>query len=794
MNKLLKKSKSYLTYCLYKNVGKGLKKAFILVLAINSFSCNIKESVPQLGENSIKEVIDALTLKEKAKMVASNAISEPDYQGLPLALGHYMFGIPKLGIPNVALNDGPAGLHIDSIRPDEPNKKYFATAWPASRLIASSWDMELAEKVAAAYGHELKEYGIGIVLGPGLNIHRNPLCGRNFEYYSEDPLVSGLIASAMVDGVQSNGVGTCLKHFVANNQETQRNVLETYISERALREIYLRTFEIPVRKSQPWTIMTALNYLNGPYVSENPELLTTILRDEWGFKGFVMTDWFGGIDPIKQLKAGNDLLTPGIPTQVEAIIKAVENKELPVEVLDKNIERILSVIEKTAIFKGYQFSDDPDLKANAQFCRTAATEGMILLKNNQVLPFNKDIKKIALFGNEGYRQFAGGLGSGQVNRAYENPISQGLENAGYTLDANLKDAYLSYIANYDKANPKGNHIKELFEPTPPAPIMQVKASQIEKMSSEYDIAVLVLGRISGENLDRAQQNFEITGAEKQIIKDVSKAFHSKGKKVVVVLNIAGVIETASWRDDVDAIFLAWMPGQEGGNAIADVLTGKVNPSGKLTTTFPMKYSDVPSAKNFPGNFYPEKSTRDFMGYKYIPGDVTYEEGIYVGYRYYNSFNVKPAYEFGYGLSYTDFKYSNLELSAKQFTDEMTVKVTITNTGKTAGKEAVQIYLSAPTKSMDKPTEELKAFAKTGLLEPGASQTLTFKLNARDLSSFSTEQSAWFAEAGKYTVKAGASSRDFRLIKSFELANDMVVEKVHKALVPTKDINDLKSRR
>lgn len=780
--------------CVFKRSSTKSIKGFLLTIFLfNSYTGFAQEKLPQLGKNSLLEVIGAMTLEEKARIVAGNAINQPELQGSIMALGHYMYAVPRLGIPPVALNDGPAGLVISPSRAGSPGKSFYATAWPSPRLLSSSWDLELAERVGIAFGREAKEYGVGIILGPGLNIHRNPLCGRNFEYYSEDPLVSGLMASAMVDGIQSNGVGTCLKHFVANDQETQRNSMQTYVSERALREIYLRAFEIPVKKSMPWSIMTSVNYLNGPYTSENYELLTTILRDEWGYEGFVMTDWNGGLDPIMQQKAGNDLITPGAPDQVRTIIEAVRNNELPEAILDKSIERILSVILKTAAFKQYDFSDYPDLESNSELSREAATESMVLLKNNHgTLPFCKDIKRIAVFGNSGYKMFTGGLGSALVKPANENSIDEGLKNAGYILDDELKADYLEYIDNYNQAHPRGHYIKELFEPTPPAPMLPPEKRIIEDKSSEYDIAVVVLGRISGEHTDRRRENFEISLSERQTIDWVSEAFHGKGKKVVVILNITGEIETASWSDNVDAILLAWLPGQEGGNAIADILSGKVNPSGKLTTTFPLSYEDVPSAKNFPGNLYPEKSNRSFFGYPFIPGEVTYEEGIYVGYRYYRSLKVETAFEFGFGLSYTDFDYSDLRLSSKKFRDEILATVTVTNSGKVAGKEVVQLYLTAPAKSMDKPSEELRGFAKTRLLEPGASQSLTFKLIPRDLASFNTSQSAWISEAGKYTLKIGSSCEEILLSKPFILVKSIVVERVHKVLIPPVKIDELKN--
>jgi beta-glucosidase len=628
-----------------------------------------------------------------------------------------------------------------------------------------------------------------------MNIHRNPLGGRNFEYFSEDPLVTGKMAAAMVNGIQSNGVGTSIKHFAANNQETDRNTVNTIVSERALREIYLRGFQIAIKGSQPWTVMSSYNLINGTYSSESPDLLTTILRKEWGFTGFVMTDWFGGKNAVDQLKALNNLLMPGTTKQSDSIIAAVKAGRLSEKMLDENVAGILKVMLSSPSFKHYKYSDQPDLKADAQVSREAASEGMVLLKNNgQALPITKNQKHIALFGINGYELIAGGTGSGDVNKAYKVSLQQGLNDAGFNIDQELQAQYMAYLADYATKHPRKGFIQEFMNPSPPTPEYTLPSDLIAKEASGTDIALIAIGRNAGEGRDRkVEGDYDLTQIEKDEINNIAAAYHAQHKKVVVVLNIGGVIELMSWRDNADAILLAWQPGLEGGHAIADILSGKVNPSGKLATTFPVSYTDVPSAKTFPGKEFPEKATTGAFGMKAIPAEVTYEEGIYVGYRYYNTFHVKPAYEFGYGLSYTNFTYAGLKLSATKFDNALTATVTITNTGETAGKEVVQLYLSAPTTKLDKPAEELKAFAKTNLLQPGQSQTLSFTLTAHELASFNTAATAWIADAGQYTIKIGASSLDIKQTATFGLTKDIIVEKVHKVLMPQTPINELKSK-
>ncbi|MEO8711168.1 MAG: glycoside hydrolase family 3 C-terminal domain-containing protein [Parafilimonas sp.] len=780
-----------------------MKKNLIALFVFVILTCTgklIAQSVPQLGKNSNKEIIAAMTLEEKAKLVTGNGFHMPGAGGPTVGqtqdkvagAAGTTFAIPRFGIPSIVVADGPAGLRIDSVRNDDHSKTYYATAWPVATLLASTWDTTLVKKVGVAFGSEVHDYGVDVILGPALNIHRNPLGGRNFEYYSEDPLIAGNMTAAIVNGIESNGVGTSIKHFAANNQETNRNTINEIISERALREIYLKAFEIAVKKSQPWTVMSSYNKINGTYTSEEHDLLTTILRKEWGFKGLVMTDWFGGKDPVAQMQAGNDLLMPGTKQLSQRIIDAVNHDSLDIKVLDQNVDRVLNLIRQSPSFKNYKFSDKPDLKKDAAISREAASEGMILLKNNDnALPLTS-AKNIALFGVNGYQLIAGGTGSGDVNKAYTVSLAQGLTNANYIISNEIKNTYSGYVNDYKAKNPKQTMMEQFMHPRPPMPEYAMDNDMITKQASANDVAIISIGRNAGEGKDRkVEEDFTLTDTEQSLIKNVANAFHAQNKKVVVVLNIGGVIEVASWRDEVDGILLAWQPGLEGGNAMADILSGKVNPSGRLATTFPIKYEDVPSAKNFPGKEFPDQATTGGFGMKSIPAEVTYEDGIYVGYRYYNTFNVKPAYEFGYGLSYSNFTFGNLKLSSSTFNNNITATLTITNEGKVAGKEVVEIYLSAPTTNLDKPAEELKAFAKTKLLKPGETQTLKFTLTAADLASFNTAKESWIADAGNYIVKAGASSSDIRLTANFNLPKDVVVEKDNKVLVPQTEINELK---
>ncbi len=698
----------------------------------------------------------------------------------------------RFGIPATVVADGPAGLRIAPTREND-SKTYYATAFPVGTALASTWNKALLEEVGKAIGNEVKEYGVDVLLAPALNIQRNPLNGRNFEYYSEDPLVSGKTAAAIVNGIQSQGVGTSIKHFAVNNEETNRLTVNAHVSERAIRELYLKGFEITVKESDPWTIMSSYNKLNGIYTSANKDLLTEVLRNEWGYKGIVMTDWFGGFpgfesiqkgsnsDVVQQMIAGNDLLMPGIPVQKKAMLEALNSGKLSQEVANTNVRRILEYIFRTPTFAKYKYSDKPNLAQNAAVTRKAAAEGMVLLKNEKnALPFADKQNEVSLFGVTSYAWITGGTGSGSVNNKHTVSLLEGLNAAGYKLDKELVDLYTPHAERevvFEKERRKARGILALPERLPE---LKMDDAFIAKKAESSEIAFVTLGRNSGEGGDRVVDNdFNMANEEIEMLDKISKAFHAKGKKVVVILNIGGVIETASWKDKVDAILLAWQPGQEGGHSVADVVSGKINPSGKLTMTFPTKYADTPSAKNFPG--FPIDN----------PTEVTYEEGVYVGYRYFNTFNIKPSYEFGFGSSYTTFEYSGIKLSTPTFKDKLTVSVTVKNTGKVAGKEVVQLYLSAPSKSIDKPKEELKAFAKTKELKPGESQTLTLALAPKDLASFLENKSAWVAEAGDYKVLVGASSLNIKQTASFSVSKEITVEKVKKSFELDSKFTELK---
>ena len=620
------------------------------------------------------------------------------------------------------------------------------------------------------------------------------MCGRNFEYYSEDPLVSGKIAAAYVRGVQSNGVGTSIKHFAVNNQESNRMAVDAHVSPRALREIYLKGFEIAVKEANPWTVMSSYNYLNGIYTSENPELLTTLLRDEWGFKGMVMTDWFGGKDAVAQMKAGNDMLQPGLDKQYEAIVNAVKKGTLDEAVLNHNVERILNMILQTPHFKKYNYSNKPDLQAHAKITRQSATEGMVLLKNdNQTLPLSSNIQKVALFGCTSYNFIAGGTGSGNVNRAYTVSLLDGLKNANFQVNEELKDTYQKYIAEENERNkPKGDNPMVKFLPTPLPTEMELPASQLNNYAAQTDIAMITLGRMSGEFLDRKVSDFNLSKEETKLISDVCKAFHAAGKKVVVILNIGGVIETSSWKNLPDAILCAWQAGQEGGNSVADILSGKAYPSGKLTMTFPVKFEDAASSANFPTEGAmsslnmtdPKEKKSEVKLWDY----TDYEEDIYVGYRYFDSFGKQVSYPFGYGLSYTTFEYGTPQVKAENGT--YTVTVDVKNTGKLPGKEVVELYVSAPQGGdLNKPEKELKAFAKTKELKPGETTSVTMTVKTFDLASYNESTSAWVTDSGTYKFSIGSSSRDIKATQDVEVASG--VDKTHDILHLQAPINILK---
>lgn len=728
----------------------------------------------------VDDLLSQMTLDEKIHVLKGSGLAsatgtDTSTSAIPGAVGTIV-PTPRLGIPTVYLSDGPAGLRIAPTR-EADDRTYYATAFPNATLLASTWSELLVEQVGRAMGDEALRYGIDVILGPGVNIHRHPLTGRNFEYYSEDPVLSGLIAAAMVNGIEANGVGSSVKHFIANNQETSRTENDAMISERALREIYLKNFELIVKRAQPWTIMSSYNKVNGAYTSESRRLLTDILRNEWGFKGIVMSDWFGGQDAAAQITAGNDLLEPGTKMQWQALQEAAESGALSLDVIDIAVRRIMSLVFDSQKMRGYSYQNDPDLEAHAQVTRQSASEGMVLLKNADVLPL-ASTSTVALLGITSYDFIAGGTGSGDVNEAYTISLEAGLRNAGFKLSDVAREAYLRHRENNAEQFVKPEGIDAMFNPYVP-PEMTLSAMELEKISADADVAIVTIGRNSGEGGDRREQgDFLLTETEREMIANTSEAFHAAGKSVVVVLNIGGVIETASWKSQADAILLAWQGGQEGGNSVADILNGSVNPSGKLPVTFPVNLADHASDANFPHEGEPI-SMPGMLYHMLFKGDVKaeadrvenedythYAEGIYVGYRHFDKAQLDVSYPFGFGLSLTEFEFNDLVIQLED--DRLLVDVVISNMGARTGKEVVQVYSAKPGSDVDRPVRELKGFAKTSDLHSGDSETVHIEIPISELSYWDEGRAGWVLEPGTYRLDVGNSSRNILLSALIEL--------------------------
>lgn len=781
-------------------------KKMLLTVAVGALSVTMTaQTAPQLNANNIEEVIKAMTLEEKAQLlvgggndgfVGSGAMLGHQKKFVPGAAGTTV-AIPRLGIPATVQCDGPAGVHIDAHREGD-SRNYYATGFPVGTCLASTWNTDLVRKVGEAIGNETLEYGCDVVLGPGMNLHRNPLCGRNFEYYSEDPVVTGLMGTAFVLGVQSQGVGVSAKHFAVNSQESDRTRVDERLSQRALRELYLKGFEMMVRKSNPWTIMSAYNKVNGVYAQGNKDLLTNILRNDWGYKGIVETDWIGKREdlPVEQeVAAGNDLLMPGYPAQVKDIVNAVKSGKLDVNDVDRNVRRMLEYIVKTPRFKGYKYSGEPDLKAHAAITRQSSTEGMVLLKNNAALPI-RGLKTVALFGVNSYDFMSGGLGSGAVNVGYSVDMVTGLKNIGVATTPQLTEIYQNYV-KYAKAKLKADKNPMMWflnQGQPKLDEIDITERCVANEEPKADAAIITIGRQAGEGMDRQiNGEFNLSKTEQDMIFRVSDAFHAKGKKVIVIINSGSVMETASWRDRVDAILVAWQPGIEGGNSVADILTGKVNPSGKLTMTWPIAATDHPSTANFAKEYdmYTYKNMEGW-GKGNIPGvDFSnHEEDIYVGYRYFDTFKKDVAYPFGFGLSYTTFEMGKPSVKANGKNIE--VSVTVKNTGKVAGKQVAQVYVTAPKGAYEKPAKELKAFGKTRELKPGESQTLKMTLEKRDLASFDEANSQWKVDAGNYLFQVGTDVESIKGTATLKVAE--YTEKTSSACAPNVQLNYLKQKK
>ncbi len=610
------------------------------------------------------------------------------------------------------------------------SESFPATCFPTAACLSASWDTELISEVGAAIGEECVALDVGVVLGPGNNMKRSPLCGRNFEYFSEDPYLSGELATAIIKGIQSQGVGTSLKHYAANNQEFQRFTINTNVDERTLRKIYLVAFEKAVKEAQPWTVMCSYNRINGSYGSEHYTLLTEILKKEWGFEGLVVSDWGAVHDRVASLKAGMDLEMPGPKDRrVQSVIDAVQSGDLSEEVLNESVRRILAIAFKAAQTpKGKPFDED----AHHTLARKAASEGMVLLKNNGILPLEKP-KHIAIIGRSAKEPHFQGGGSSFINVTQKDiPFDH--------IQKHLPSAQLSYAEGYpsDLSFEQG-----LID----------EAVSVAKTSDVAIIFVALPSIVESEGYDRP--NLDLTPQQVALIKAVSAV----QAKTIVVLNNSSAIAVGEWIDSVAALLESWMMGQAGGGAIADILFGKVNPSGKLTETFPQKLEDTPAYLNFPGG----------------NGQVHYGEGLFIGYRYYDAKHVPVQFPFGYGLSYTTFAYSNLKVSSGNLkdTDRLNVSVDITNTGKVAGKEIVQLYVHDKESKLIRPYKELKGFTKVDL-HSGETKTVSIKLDFRSFAYYHPGYKQWVTEDGDFEILLGASAEDIHLRETVTLQSTLTL--------------------
>ncbi|QGK74248.1 glycoside hydrolase family 3 N-terminal domain-containing protein [Flavobacterium sp. SLB02] len=782
---------------------KNLSCLFLLLILL----CYTQQTMAQKKTNSkssktaflytdaeIDQLLLKLTDEEKVSLVIGRGMDNVGNLGVidgrvPGA-GGQTHDVKRLGIPDIIVCDGPSGIRINPIR-EGTKKTFYATAFPSETVLGSTWNKELAREIGKALGTEAKEYGIDVLLAPGVNIHRNPLGGRNFEYFSEDPVLSGVIAMNLINAVQELGIGTSLKHYAANNAEHNRLFSNSLVSERALRELYLRPFEIAVKGAQPWTIMTSYNKINNIYTSERRDLNYQLLREEWGFKGLVMTDWYSGFPSVEiiragnqsndvsaQIRSGNDLIMPGSKIQLKAALEDVKSGKLSKKDLDFAVRNVLRLVSKSPTPLKYKYSDAPNLEAHKSLSRKIAAEGTVMLRNDNTLPLVSNTR-IATFGVGSYHLVVGGTGSSEVATAYNVPIYKGLQNAKFNLYKPLLDKYVPYVEEEEKKDIERRAKLNVLAPLGVIEQLNITDKELADAAANTDVAILTFGRNSAEEQDlNVDTEYNLNKEEESLLNRVSNVYKKQNKKVIVVMNIGSVMNT-SWSDKVDAILVTWFSGTEGGNALADIVSGKVNPSAKTTATFPKSYSDVASAVSF---FASEASDHR---------DIRYTEGIYVGYRYYDSFNIETAYPFGFGLSYTTFNYSELKLDKQEFKDNVKVSVKITNNGKVAGKEIVQLYIVAPKGTIDKPAKVLVDFGKTKLLQPGESEIIQLSIGPKEIASFYTEKSQWIADAGTYNVLIGKSSKDIVLKSEFSIKNTLVIEKVKSAFNEHLDFSDLK---
>ncbi|HZJ83593.1 MAG TPA: glycoside hydrolase family 3 C-terminal domain-containing protein, partial [Clostridia bacterium] len=659
----------------------------------------------------IQSIIDKMTLEEKAGLCSG------------LNFWHTK-AVDRLGIPSIMMSDGPHGLRKQAGSADHLglNASFPATCFPTASALACSWDRGLLEKLGVALGEECQAEEVSIILGPGANIKRSPLCGRNFEYFSEDPYLSGELASSHIDGVQSQGIGSSLKHYAVNNQEDKRLIIDAKVDERTLREIYLTGFEMAIKKSKPWTVMCAYNKLNGVYCSENEYLLTDILRDEWGFDGFVVSDWGAVNDRVEGLRTGLELEMPssgGLRDQ--KIVDAVKNGRLSEDVLDTAVERLLHIIFKA--LDNYKENAKYDKEKHHLLAREVARECMVLLKNdNNILPLKKE-GKIAVIGAFAKKPRFQGGGSSHIN---PTKVESALEEIEKLAGDNVE---IIYADGYELDEDGGIFSSKAFESISDMPNEELMKATKEA-AKECDIALVFAGlpdNYESEGFDR--KHIRIPEGHSKLIEELAKI----NKNVVVILSNGAPIEMP-WLDDVAGVLEGYLGGQAFGGAVADLLFGVANPCGKLAETFPLRLRDNPSYLNFPGD-----ATK-----------VEYSEGLYVGYRHYDAMDMDTLFPFGYGLSYTNFSYTGISIDKDEIldTEEVKVSVKVKNIGSRAGKEIVQLYVKDLESSVIRPIKELKGFEKI-FLEPGEEKTIVFTLGKRAFAYYNEDIGDWYVEEGDF---------------------------------------------
>lgn len=653
-----------------------------------------------------RELIDKLTLEEKASLCSGK-----DFW--------HTKGIERLDIPSIMLTDGPHGLR----KKDEKSggssleNSVPSTCFPTAVTTASSWDPSLLYEMGVALGEECLAEQVSVLLGPGVNMKRSPLCGRNFEYFSEDPLLAGEVAAGLINGVQSKGIGTSLKHFATNNQEMRRMSVDSVVDERALREIYLTAFEIAVKKGKPWTVMNAYNKLGGVYCSDSEFLQTQVLRDEWGFDGIVVTDWGAANDRVRGIVAGNDLEMPTSGGYNDKkIADAVRRGKLSVDDLDKCVDRLLDLAFKSEKSLGvYSY----DKKAHHELARKVAAQSMVLLKNEGgLLPLEKG-KKIAVIGELARSPRYQGAGSSQINPTELSDAFSRLVREGYQP---------LYSPGYNKKS---------------SAVSQLLINDACALAKKSDVVLLFIGltdEYEAEGYDRT--TLELPAAHNRLAEEICAV----NENVVVVLS-GGSPVTMPWLSKVKGLLNAYLGGQAVGAAVCDILTGRQNPCGKLAETYPLSLSDTQCVNYYPGTVM----------------TTEYRDSVYIGYRYYDSAKKDVLFPFGFGLSYTDFKYSGLKISKKKIkdTDELTVSFKVKNTGSVAGAEISQLYVSDVESTIYRPAKELRAFAKT-FLEPGEEKEVSLTLSKRAFAYYNVNIHDWHVESGEFGILVGASSRDIRL--------------------------------